>query len=135
MTKRVKVAEATNIQLDWLVAACEKVVVKVNNALPNSPYLMVEDFDVWGASRFVEEEDGGTAYRPTTDWWQMGPIIAREIDTLTRLDTYPDYTAQKHSCDDWEDYSAVGPTPLIAAARCYVTSKLGDTVEVPEELT
>jgi len=24
--------------------------------------------------------------------------------------------------------------PLIAAMRCYVASKLGDTVEVPEEL-
>jgi hypothetical protein len=28
-----------------------------------------------------------------------------------------------------------GPTPLIAAMRCYVASKLGDEVEVPKELT
>lgn len=28
-----------------------------------------------------------------------------------------------------------GPTPLIAAMRCYVASKLGDTVDIPEELT
>jgi hypothetical protein len=28
-----------------------------------------------------------------------------------------------------------GPTPLIAAMRCYVASKLGDDVDVPEELT
>ncbi len=27
-----------------------------------------------------------------------------------------------------------GPTPLIAAMRCYVASKLGDEVEVPDEL-
>lgn len=27
-----------------------------------------------------------------------------------------------------------GPTPLIAAMRCYVASKLGDVVDVPEEL-
>ena len=27
-----------------------------------------------------------------------------------------------------------GPTPLIAAMRCYVASKLGDEVEVPVEL-
>jgi hypothetical protein len=26
------------------------------------------------------------------------------------------------------------PTPLIAAMRCYVASKLGDEVDVPEEL-
>jgi len=27
-----------------------------------------------------------------------------------------------------------GPTPLIAAMRCYVASKLGDEVEIPDEL-
>ena len=30
---------------------------------------------------------------------------------------------------------AYGPTPLIAAMRCYVASKLGDEVNIPEELT
>jgi hypothetical protein len=28
-----------------------------------------------------------------------------------------------------------GPTPLFAAMRCYVASKLGDEVDVPEDLT
>ncbi len=28
----------------------------------------------------------------------------------------------------------MGPTPLIAAMRCYVASKLGDEVDIPEEL-
>ena len=28
-----------------------------------------------------------------------------------------------------------GPTPLIAAMRCYVASKLGDEIEIPTELT
>lgn len=28
----------------------------------------------------------------------------------------------------------IGPTPLIAAMRCYVASKLGDNVEIPEKL-
>jgi hypothetical protein len=32
------------------------------------------------------------------------------------------------------DCVAFGPTPLIAAMRCYVISKLGDEVEVPDEL-
>jgi hypothetical protein len=27
-----------------------------------------------------------------------------------------------------------GPTPLIAAMRCYVASKLGDEIDIPEEL-
>lgn len=31
-------------------------------------------------------------------------------------------------------WQQTGPTPLIAAMRCYVARKLGDEVEVPEEL-
>jgi hypothetical protein len=27
-----------------------------------------------------------------------------------------------------------GPTPLVAAMRCYVASKMGDEVDVPEDL-
>lgn len=31
-------------------------------------------------------------------------------------------------------FRSYGPTLLIAAMRCYVASKLGDEVEVPDEL-
>jgi hypothetical protein len=31
-------------------------------------------------------------------------------------------------------YSATGPTPLIAAMRCYALSKLGEEIEIPEDL-
>ena len=33
-----------------------------------------------------------------------------------------------------EDNPESGPTPLISALRCYVTSKMGDTIEIPGEL-
>ena len=33
-----------------------------------------------------------------------------------------------------DDDGLIGPTPLIAAMRCYVASKLGDDVDIPEEL-
>jgi len=33
-----------------------------------------------------------------------------------------------------EEWGCYGPTPLIAAMRCYVASKLGEEVEAPEEL-
>jgi hypothetical protein len=32
------------------------------------------------------------------------------------------------------EFACFGDTPLIAAMRCYVASKLGDEVEVPAEL-
>lgn len=65
-----------------------------------------------------------------TDWAQGGPIIEREGISLTQFSDYPQWTAKHpHSiCYD-------GPTPLIAAMRCYVASKLGDDIEIPKELT
>jgi hypothetical protein len=42
--------------------------------------------------------------------------------------------------DNWgksyhvDEDAVCGPTPLFAAMRCYVASKLGDNIEIPEEL-
>lgn len=86
-----------------------------------------------------------TAEPYSTNWAQGGPIIERERIAfdyhdcnpcdqedaaharLSRARMKPDGTAS------WYAHKR-GPTLLIAAMRCYVASKLGDTVEVPEEL-
>ncbi|UUZ75415.1 DUF2591 domain-containing protein [Polaromonas sp. P1(28)-13] len=72
-------------------------------------------------------------YNPSEYWSQGGPIIEREkLDVL-----YIGDGVQQH---EWRaeavgGYSyAEGPTPLIAAMRCFVAGKLGDEVDVPEEL-
>lgn len=81
-------------------------------------------------------------YHYSTDWAQGGPIIDREEINLLKRDERPwsgyAYRYGKHKklrgqrgC---EIFRATGPTPLIAAMRCYVASKLGDEVEVPDEL-
>lgn len=67
----------------------------------------------------------------STDWNQAGPIIEREkisIDYNVGSFSY----AFKRPCEISQ--RQYGPTPLIAAMRCYVASKLGDEVEIPEEL-
>ena len=56
----------------------------------------------------------------STDWSQGGPIIEREGLTIT------------HQQNQWaaqtdDDLFAFGPTPLIAAMRCYVASKQGES--------
>jgi len=72
---------------------------------------------------------------PSTDWAQGGPIIEREHIALDYYHTpiHPDVQPRweaRHGSGVFE----YGPTPLIAAMRAYVASKLGDEVEVPEEL-
>ena len=65
----------------------------------------------------------------TNDWAQGGPIIEREGITIWAFDDVT-WRAQLDTATD----PLEAPTPLIAAMRCYVASKLGDEVEVPEEL-
>jgi hypothetical protein len=75
------------------------------------------------------------SYTPSTDWSQGGPIIEREgISTVQQGDA-SEWVASVYNYNegDWHLHTT-GPTPLIAAMRCYVASKLGDEVEVPDEL-
>jgi hypothetical protein len=64
----------------------------------------------------------------STDWAQGGPIIERE---RIRLDPRGLWCAA-HDTHEWTE--STGPTPLVAAMRCYVATKLGDEIELPEEL-
>jgi Protein of unknown function (DUF2591) len=71
--------------------------------------------------------------RYSTDWGQGGPIIERAqiaVDFDASVEAGGPCAA---SIADLGWY-ITGPTPLIAAMRCYVASKLGDTAKVPEEL-
>jgi hypothetical protein len=63
----------------------------------------------------------------STNWAQGGPIIERERINITYDDVW--------TAEDVDGETQWGPTPLIAAMRCYVASKMGDEVDVPEDLT
>lgn len=103
---KIKTSELKGAALDWAVAKCEGVPV---------------DQGGWD-NRFID------AYQYSSDWSQGGPIIERE-----KIDVYHLCPGSWRAEDLGNWYN--GPTPLIAAMRCYVASKLGDEVEVPEELT
>jgi hypothetical protein len=70
----------------------------------------------------------------STDWAQGGPIIERE-----EIDVYC-YESPKSGCGWWvaeitgTKAKARGNSYLVAAMRCYTSSKLGDEIEIPEEL-
>lgn len=117
--KTVKVSEATPEQLNWLVMKLE-FIRRIEAG---------EHVKAWVLERHAAGDPCGS---PATDWSQGGPIIDREKIGI-------EYTsaANWHAAIEWLDepsYTEIGPTPLVAAMRCYVSSKFGDTVEVPEEL-
>ena len=65
-------------------------------------------------------------------WSYGGPIIERE-----KLDFEWVTASLCRASYEWLDedfFESFGPTPLIAAMRCYVASKLGEEVEIPGEL-
>lgn len=77
-------------------------------------------------------------FRPSTDWSDGGPIIERERIAAWKADgdwcaAVPGDSAYHGDCDYIDvtrrDGSS-GPTPLIAAMRAYVASKLGEEVEL-----
>ena len=102
----MKTSELTGPALDW--AVCK---AKGEYQCPVDEYTAV-----WMTNR-----------RYSTDWLLGGPIIEREeICVLAPVRGL--WRGRK------EGRTQYGPTPLIAAMRCYVASKLGDEVEIPEKL-
>jgi hypothetical protein len=104
----MKTSELTGAALDWAVAKCEGKV-----------------FDL--------SPDGYYTYKPSRNWALGGPIIERESISI-----YPDESDDmadvEWAADSPEAFRWGGPTPLIAAMRCHVASRLGDDVTVPDGL-
>lgn len=104
----MKTSELTGAALDWAVAQCEG---KIYHGPAWSKY--------------------------STDWAQGGPIIERE---WIAIECWPNESDENMRWagtvyDKPPLCEALGPTPLIAAMRCYVASVLGDEVDVPPDLT
>ena len=120
---KIKTVELTGAALDWAVAKCEGMNLRHFS-------------QQYGCYRDHQCEDDipsvpGYAWKPSTDWSQGGPIIDRAGINLTTGMTKFDWWAVQ---DSGAGFKANGPTPLIAAMRCYVASKLSDEIDIPEKL-
>ena len=127
----MKTSELTGRSLDLAVAMCEGAVTElVFDGITHG-------FKLDGNLKVLAKGWASMSWHPSTDWSQAGPIIERKKIGTTRVDNNPDIWAA-HITDPWRTssnvYSRLGPTPLIAAMRCYVASKLGDEIDVPKEL-
>lgn len=114
---KIKTDNLTGPALDWAVAKCEGFTDEVERS-----------GWAWHPSW----------YNPSTSWQEGGPII--EVEEIGIRRNAPCSTGR-----EWEAFGSItakgagyrwgyGPTPLIAAMRCYVTSRLGEKVDVPDEL-
>ena len=112
---KIQTSELTGAALDWAVAKCE------------GAYAPSVETDIDGTKRI---NYGGMYPEWSTEWAQGGPIIERE-GIATDFDKPNGIWCASDNADPIAYY---GPTFLVAGLRCYVASKLGDTVDIPEEL-
>ena len=68
---------------------------------------------------------------PCENWLQAGLIISQEKICLA-IDS-DDGGQEWQARPAWYGVTRFGPTPLIAVVRCYIASKLGDVIDIPEE--
>lgn len=116
----MKTSELTGVALDWAVAEASQTPIYRS-----------------GKTLTRMDMDGGEYWCPSTNWSQGGPIIERETIELKRGNSL--YFPKGNEHGDyyeplWIAGKQHGQTPLVAAMRCYVASKLGDEVDVPKEL-
>lgn len=123
---KIKTQELTGSALDWAVAKCEGHQWR-------SPWILEkEGYKAWAS---YEEAWGNPHPSYSTDWSQGGPIIEREGVNLNFMQfDSPQYWTAHIRHTDKVKFGALGPTPLVAAMRCYCSAKLGDEIDVPEEL-
>lgn len=86
----------------------------------------------YGHACYLHERSGLWAFPRYLEWGDAGPIIERE---KIRLDCAWSDSPWVGACKiDGVTAWIQGPTPLIAAMRAYVASKLGPEVEIPDGL-
>ncbi|HET8689268.1 MAG TPA: DUF2591 domain-containing protein [Methanosarcina sp.] len=134
---KIKTSELTGAALSWAVAKCEGHTIRKDPmAFGDGSYWIWEETASGLGGVLIEKSvymRVGRQYDPTSNWSQGGPIIEREkISIGTALDS--GYWLATNSQHPSGRYNQNGPTPLIAALRCYVSSKLGDEIEIPKEL-
>jgi hypothetical protein len=108
---KIKTSELFGVALSWAVSVCEGFVPKVAINPFGYPVLLT-----------------GCDYH---DWSYGGPIMERElISPLFPPAAETFWRATKKN----GGHLQLGATPLLAGMRCFVDSRLGDEVDVPDEL-
>lgn len=135
MTK-VQTHEINGDALNWVVATLEKHEWRYSWMIHENNY------KEWQS---IEASFGNPTPDYCYDWAKCGPIIDRENIAISPApdglwkayipnDTmFVTIGVERREVFKWK-YKECGYSPLIAAMRCYVMSKLGEEVDIPDEL-
>lgn len=122
---KIKTSELTDAALDWAAA------VAAGHNPRFQPYFVTLD-----VIRVHSDWDTATQWTPSNDYSQGGPIMDQEgINSYRAMEGANEtgwfaYTFGRRGTELMFN----GPTRLIAGMRCVVALRLGDEVDVPDEL-
>jgi hypothetical protein len=115
----IKTSELIDLSLDWAVAHCVNAhILKCTTGEPTTPFEFASLHAV-----------GWNNY--SSDWDQGGPIIESEPIKIDPRKWQWEATIWNAA---YMQNASYGPTALIAAMRCLVSSRLGHEVDIPEIL-
>ena len=145
---KIKTVDLTGPSLDWAVAKCEigdPVGSFLDGVVPHPNYADFHPSTDWSQGGPLVERENITIIRADDTY-------GTDEEGYCNNKRIPVWFAE---CDQWVGHTETtsyegeymeptfmvgvsggyyGPTPLIAAMRAYVASKLGDEIEIPDEL-
>ncbi len=112
---RIHVSELKGLALDWAVAKGRSKTV---------------------GGRYLIAAARAGSYRPSIDWAQGGPLIGSEDIDVAVSEHYKQAGDSRHKyvAANQQGMMVTGPSRLVAGMRCFVAIKLGDEVDVPDEV-
>lgn len=139
---KVRVLELKGAALDWAVAAAQNEQYKEDRVV------------IWKREEvtlpaWIERENSPGAYTyhrysPSTNWNYGGEIIEKNGMSVSHRYSSPSlwdaiikpdfYCTGIPNSGVKKEIIVSGPTPLIAAMRCYVISVLSDEIVIPDDL-
>jgi hypothetical protein len=145
----MKTSELTGAALDWAVAKCEGFDPETLNTKTGVVYSLrygvYTPSTDWSQGGPIIEREGISVIQLESEsipdargFWQgkyqaqWGAVIGERHSLEENHGSQGDYWGRSYHVDR---EAVIGPTPLIAAMRCYVASKLGDNIDIPKELT
>ncbi|MDC9607189.1 phage protein NinX family protein [Xenorhabdus griffiniae] len=147
---KIKTSELTGRALDWAVALAIGMDIYICGRSRDDEYGWIGNYNVAAAAFkkpiitvslcgdvHIEFQAEVKLYSPSTDWSQCGQLIDEYLDSLTRMSIDSPWVAscKAVTVDDFSIWKVqTGDAPKIAICRAVVAAKLGDEVEIPDEL-
>ena len=145
---KIKVSTAQGPTLDWLVAKCEGVGVELMGracAIEDGVIRQLHYSTNWAQGGPIIDQEGISVIRLEHEYGVdaegyttserspvFGAVIGEYFDTDMQRNSYGESYGEIYYIG--AELVVTGPTLLIAAMRCYVSSRLGEEVEVPDGL-